>query len=134
MRSIRDIFRHYMVDWHRRVDPAWAVEMISGTLALLSVLLVLLSRRSSTIRGEAVLWIVALSVLSVIQIVGAVIGNRNLRAFGCLVGLTVWTMLAITLGLRYGTTIFQAGPITMSIASCAACLAYYVSTQPTKHG
>lgn len=139
MRSIRDIFQFYFVDWHRRVDASWCGEMASGTFATLLVLLYVTTRKEP-IREEYIPWLIGLSFLAAAQLAGAAIGNRRLRGFASFAALASWVALSFLVWDRAGFIVFHAGPLTMAIVSFANCAAYYVSSKPstqlstTQHG
>jgi hypothetical protein len=129
MRSIRDLFRYYFVDWHRRVDASWSGEMASGTFALLLVALAIFARKRP-LQEDMIPWLVGFSFLAALQLGAAVIGNRRLRGFGAVAAVVTWGLLSAVLYQRNGFSIVHAGPVTMVILSVATCTAYYVSSKP----
>lgn len=136
--TVINLFRHYFIDWHHRVDAVWGIEMISATCAFVMSFWMLAGRtgaagRSVTVSIPSTVWFIALVVLFVLQFRSAIWGQRKHRALGCVMASAMWLFLILVIWIRAGFVFVQAPFIAIEIACLAACMAYYVSPQPPQN-
>lgn len=138
--QVRDLVRYFLVDWNRRVDPVWVVEMMSGTIALLLALWMITRPHGKPhyhmlvweITIPAMFWFVLITWLGTVQISAAICFGRKARAFGCLSAALVWIFITIVLWIRSGFVALQPFLIGLDIACVAATAAYFYG--PADHG
>jgi hypothetical protein len=126
--QMRFALTYLFINWHRRVDPVWAIEMISATAALGMVVWMMIgSRRPITDSAFSMIWFVGLAMLSGFQFYCALLGTRPSRAVGCAMALSIWSILIVIIGVRAGFQAIHAPLIAVDTGCLAAVLAYYVS-------